>query len=91
MLSSSICSSLPASHLHIALCVPHLLCIHRYVNGVPLGPGMCVVGEAGSIIPVAKCTVKELRAEAEARNIMGFKEMKRPELATAIKVREHAC
>jgi hypothetical protein len=52
---------------------------------------MCVVGEAGSIIPVAKCTVKELRAEAEARNIMGFKEMKRPELATAIKVREHAC
>jgi hypothetical protein len=63
-----------------------MLCSRRYVNGIPLGPGMCVVDEGGSIIPVSKCTVKELRAEAEARSILGFKEMKRPELSTAIKV-----
>lgn len=58
----------------------------RYVNGIPLGPGMCVVDEGGSIVPVSKCTVKELRAEAEARSIMGAQDMKKPELAAAIKV-----
>lgn len=47
---------------------------------------MCVVDEGGSIVPVSKCTVKELRAEAEARSIMGAQEMKKPELAAAIKV-----
>lgn len=53
---------------------------------MPLGPGLCVVDEGGSIVPVAKATVKELRAEAEARQIVGAKDMKRPELAAAIKV-----
>jgi hypothetical protein len=61
-----------------------LLC--RYVNGVPLGPGQCVVDEGGFILPVSKCSVKELRAEAEARGIAGSKEMKKPELLTTIKV-----
>lgn len=46
-----------------------------------------MVDEGGSIVPVAKCSVKELRAEAEARQILGAKEMKKPELASAIKVR----
>lgn len=56
------------------------------MSGVPLGPGLCVVDEGGSIVPVAKCSVKELRAEAEARQIVGAKEMKKAELASAIKV-----
>lgn len=46
----------------------------------------CVVDEDGFIIPIAKCTVKELRAEAEARQIVGAKDMKRPDLTSAIKV-----
>jgi hypothetical protein len=45
-----------------------------------------VVDEGGSIVPVAKCSVKELRAEAEARQIVGAKDMKKAELASAIKV-----
>jgi len=67
------------------------LCDCRYVNGVPLGPGLCVVDEDGFIIPIAKCTVKELRAEAEARQIVGAKDMKRPDLTSAIKVGGTVC
>lgn len=37
-------------------------------------------------MPVAKCTLKQLRAEAEARGMEGTKEMKRPELVAAVNV-----
>jgi hypothetical protein len=44
-----------------------------------------VVDEDGLVVPVSKCLLKELRAEAEARG-MDAADMKRPELTSAIKV-----
>lgn len=56
------------------------------VDGYRIGPGRCVIDDAGIIVPISKCTIKELRAEAKARDIDGAEDMKRPELLQAIKV-----
>jgi hypothetical protein len=45
------------------------------------------VDEDGLVVPISKCLLKELRAEAEARGITNAADMKRPELTAAIKVR----
>jgi hypothetical protein len=60
--------------------------LRRYINGVAIGRGRCVVDDDGLVVPVSKCTVKELRAEAEARGAANAAEMKRPELTAYIKV-----
>lgn len=56
------------------------------IDGYRIGPGRCVIDEAGLIVPVSKCTMKELRAEAKARDLQDAEDMKRPELVQAIKV-----
>ncbi|KAF8065665.1 pentatricopeptide repeat-containing protein [Scenedesmus sp. PABB004] len=57
----------------------------EYVNGVAIGPGRCVVGDDGLVVPLAKATLKQLRAEAEARGVADPGAMKRPELTAALK------
>jgi hypothetical protein len=52
---------------------------------VAIGRGQCVVDDDGLVMPISKCSMKELRAEAEARG-MNAADMKRPELTAAIKV-----
>lgn len=59
----------------------------RYFNGVAIGPGRCAVDDSGRVIPVSKATIKELRAEAEARGAADAGDLKRPELVALIKVR----
>lgn len=58
----------------------------RYIDGVAIGRGQCVVDDDGLIVPVSKCSMKELRAEAAARGAANAADMKRPELSAAIKV-----
>lgn len=71
------------------------MCVHplaaafaarRYINGIAIGRGRCVVDDDGLVVPVSKCTVKELRAEATARGTTDAAGMKRPELTALIKV-----
>ena len=45
-----------------------------------------MVDDDGLVVPVSKCTVKELRAEATARGTTDAAGMKRPELTALIKV-----
>lgn len=58
----------------------------RYVNGVAIGAGQCVVDDDGLVVPVSKCTIKELRAEAEGRGVPDTKDMKRADLTAVVKV-----
>jgi hypothetical protein len=53
---------------------------------VAIGRGQCVVDDDGLVVPISKCSIKELRAEAEARGTDAAG-MKRPELTQVIKVR----
>eukprot|EP00775_Hariotina_reticulata_P005582 gene5582-5820_t len=57
----------------------------KYINGVAIGPGRCVVDDSGSIVPVAKLTIKELRAEVAARDVAGAEDMKKAELTAVVK------
>ncbi|WIA11381.1 hypothetical protein OEZ85_011501 [Tetradesmus obliquus] len=57
----------------------------EYINGIAIGRGRCVVDDDGLVVPVSKCTVKELRAEATARGTTDAAGMKRPELTALIK------
>lgn len=59
---------------------------HRYINGVAIGPGQCAVDDNGLIVPVAKLSIKELRAEVEARGVIGGEDMKKAELTAVVKV-----
>jgi hypothetical protein len=61
------------------------------VDGVPLGPGKCVVDESGRVVPAAKLTMKQLRAEAAARGMADVRDLKKAELAEAVKVRLCRC
>jgi hypothetical protein len=53
---------------------------------VAIGRGQCVVDDDGLVVPVSKCSMKELRAEAAARGAANAADMKRPELTAMIKV-----
>ncbi|KAF6261647.1 hypothetical protein COO60DRAFT_743720 [Scenedesmus sp. NREL 46B-D3] len=57
----------------------------QYIDGVAIGRGQCVVDDDGLIVPVSKCSMKELRAEAAARGAANAADMRRPELSAAIK------
>jgi len=46
-----------------------------------------VVDDTGMIVPVSKLSIKELRAEVEARDVVGGEDMKKAELTAVVKVR----
>lgn len=59
----------------------------RWVDDVRIGLGDCAVDDNGEAIAPGKMSIAALRVEAEVRGLTGTEDMKKTELAAAIKVR----